>query len=130
MFICLDSAPELLSQPCVEKQVFAVDMVSHLSVMWSLPKSLSYARLCINSLSTLLGVLATQQRRDLMESVLPALVRICSAFPPLLEDCLQLLVLASNMFSATSADNHAFRNKVIQTFENILSKTVQSKAIF
>ena len=65
-----------------------------------------WCRLCINSLSTLLGVLATQQRRDLMESVLPALVRICSAFPPLLEDCLQLLVIASNMFSATSADNH------------------------
>lgn len=55
MHICLDFIPELLSQPSLEKQVFAVDLVSHLSVQYALPKSLSVARLAINTLSTLLA---------------------------------------------------------------------------
>ena len=41
MFICLDDSPELLSQPSIDKQVFAVDLISHLSVMWALPRYLS-----------------------------------------------------------------------------------------
>jgi integrator complex subunit 2 len=55
MHICLDFIPELLSQPSLEKQVFAMDLVSHLAVQYALPKSLSVARLAINTLSTLLG---------------------------------------------------------------------------
>lgn len=55
MHICLDFIPELLRQPSLEKQVFAVDLVSHLSVQYALPKSLSVARLAINTLSTLLS---------------------------------------------------------------------------
>ena len=55
MHICLDFAPELLSQPDVEKQAFAVDLVSHLCVQYALPKSYSIARLAVNTLSTLLS---------------------------------------------------------------------------
>lgn len=55
MHICLDFAPELLSQPDLEKQAFAVDLISHLSIQYALPKSYSVARLAINALSTLLS---------------------------------------------------------------------------
>jgi len=55
MHICLDFIPELLTQPDLEKQLFAVDLVSHLAIQYALPKSLSVARLAINTLSTLLG---------------------------------------------------------------------------
>ena len=55
MHICLDFAPELLSQPDLEKQAFAVDLISHLSIQYSLPKSYSVARLAVNALSTLLS---------------------------------------------------------------------------
>ena len=61
MHICLDFIPELLSQPDLEKQIFAVDLVSHLSIQYALPKSYSTARLAVNALSTLLsGKLITQ----------------------------------------------------------------------
>lgn len=53
MHICLDFIPELLSQPSLEKQVFAVDLVSHLSLHYALPKAMSVARLAVNTLSTL-----------------------------------------------------------------------------
>ena len=55
MHICLDFAPELLSQPDLEKQAFAVDLISHLSIQYALPKSYSVGRLAINALSTLLS---------------------------------------------------------------------------
>ena len=102
MFICLDTSPELLSQPSIRKQKFAVDLIAHLSVMWAMPKSLSYARLAVNSISTLLGVLADKERRDVIESSLPALVMISRAFPPLIEECLQLLSQAASMHSTGS----------------------------
>lgn len=54
MHICLDFIPELLSQANISKQVFAVDLVSHLSLQYALPKSMSIARLAINTLSTLI----------------------------------------------------------------------------
>lgn len=92
MHICLDFIPEFLSQPSLEKQVFAVDLVSHLAIQYALPKSLSVARLALNTLSTLLGVLPSVLRTQLFLPVLPALVRICEAFPPLVDDTVSLLM--------------------------------------
>lgn len=55
MHICLDFIPELLSMPEMEKQIFAIDLASHLALQYSLPRSLSVAKLCLNTLTTLLG---------------------------------------------------------------------------
>jgi len=91
MHICLDFAPELLSQPDVEKQAFAIDLISHLSVQYALPKSYSIARLAVNSLSTLISVLSSEERSSLFEPTLASMVRFCKAFPPLIEDVVGLL---------------------------------------
>ena len=90
MFICLATAPELLSQPSLDKQVFAVDLISHLSVVCAMPNSLSTARLAVNAVWTLLGVLPAREREQLLVPTLPALARMCRAFPPLIEDCIQV----------------------------------------
>ncbi|KAF6206701.1 hypothetical protein GE061_017937 [Apolygus lucorum] len=92
LHICLDFIPELLSQPVLEKQIFAVDLVSRLAVQYSLPKSMSVTRLAINTLSTLLSVLPRGARVELFSSTLDCLVKICEAFPPLVEDVLSLLL--------------------------------------
>jgi hypothetical protein len=55
-----------------------------------MPNSLSIARLALNCVWTLLGVLAAQEREVLLRPALPALVRICRAFPPLMEDTVQV----------------------------------------
>ena len=39
----------------VSLQAFAIDLVSHLSIQYALPKSYSTARLAVNTLSTLLS---------------------------------------------------------------------------
>lgn len=61
MHICLDFIPELLTQPCINKQVFAVQLLSHLSVQYALPKSMSVAHLALTTLSSLLGGLVQTQ---------------------------------------------------------------------
>lgn len=92
MHICMDFIPELLSQADIAKQVFAVDLVSHLSLQYALPKSMSIARLAINTLSTLITVLPAEFRIELFIPCLPALVRICEAFPLLVDDVVALLI--------------------------------------
>ncbi|XP_063236508.1 integrator complex subunit 2 [Bacillus rossius redtenbacheri] len=92
MHICLDFIPELLSQPQLDKQVFAVDLASHLALRYIVPKSLCVARLAVNTLSTLLQVLPCSSRALLFEPVLPSLARICRAFPPLVDDTVSLLM--------------------------------------
>ncbi|PNF24457.1 Integrator complex subunit 2 [Cryptotermes secundus] len=155
MHICLDFIPELLSQPSLEKQVFAMDLVSHLAVQYALPKSLSVARLAINTLSTLLGVLPSWSRQELFGPCLPALVRICEAFPPLVDDVISLLMqlgricmseasltarqdglVLSSMTGGNSdgkisaADNHTLCLKIQATFADILSRAVLKVKIY
>ncbi|XP_026287192.1 integrator complex subunit 2 [Frankliniella occidentalis] len=103
MHICLDFIPELLSQPDLQKQLFAVDLVSHLAVQYALPKSLSVARLAVNTLSTLLAVLPNNSRVKLYGRALPALVRICRAFPPLIEDVVSLLMQLGRVCMAVAS---------------------------
>ena len=69
-----------------------MDLISHLSVVCAMSNSLSTARLAVNAVYTLLGVLAGDQREQLLRPALPALVRISRAFPPLIEDCVQVIV--------------------------------------
>lgn len=92
MHICLDFIPELLSMPEMDKQIFAIDLSSHLSLQYAFPKSLSVAKLCINTLTTLLGILSSDTRVEMFRAVLPCIVRFAEAFPPLLDDCTQFLM--------------------------------------
>jgi len=160
MFICLNTAPELLSQPSLEKQVFAVDLISHLSVVCAMPNSLSIARLALNCVWTLLGVLAAKEREELIRPSLPALARICRAFPPLMEDTVQLLVQAARMWlSSRSVSGYSaprlcttgtlltsrqdvrevvgdlpgessLAEEIVATFETILGETIFAKRVF
>ncbi|XP_063376210.1 integrator complex subunit 2 [Cydia fagiglandana] len=113
MHICLDFIPELLSQASLEKQIFAVDLVSHLSIQYALPKAMSIARLCINTLSTLLSVLPSDLRLELFQPVLKSLVRICTAFPSLLEDITSLLLQLGRICESQASLGHCWNDTQI-----------------
>ncbi|XP_060079254.1 integrator complex subunit 2-like [Ylistrum balloti] len=91
MHICLDFVPELLSQPQIEKQIFAIKLTSHLCCHYALPKSLSVAKLVMNVMFTMIEVLDGQYRAKFLVETVPCLVRVCQAFPPLCEDATTLL---------------------------------------
>lgn len=53
--IGLNWIPELLQLPDLEKQLFAIDLTSHLALQNAMPSTLSISRLGINTLATLLS---------------------------------------------------------------------------
>ncbi|ELT98571.1 hypothetical protein CAPTEDRAFT_226349 [Capitella teleta] len=119
MHICMDFISELLSQPHTQKRVFAIELVSYLSVQYALPKSLGIARLAVNVMSTLIRVLPSKERADFFTATVPAVARIARAFPPLCDDIVSLLLqigqicrshLASfnNSCSSLDVDNSGF----------------------
>lgn len=63
MHICLDYIPELLAQPQIEKQVFAIQLISHLSVQYALPKSLNSARIAVNFMNQMVSGKSTSGYR-------------------------------------------------------------------
>lgn len=134
MHICLDWIPELLSQPELENQIFAVDFTSHLAVQYTLPKALGIARLAINTLATLIGVLPATDRVSLFMPVLPALTRICSAFPPLAEGATDLLLQLGKVSSAQAAlgDKAAkvLCQEVNKTFSTLLQKAILQSNVY
>ncbi|XP_063992438.1 integrator complex subunit 2 isoform X2 [Diachasmimorpha longicaudata] len=134
MHICLDWIPELLSQPEPEKQVFAVDLASHLAVQYALPKALSVARLAINTLITLLGVLPATDRIVLFMPALSPLKRICLAFPPLAEDTTGLLLQLGRVSSAQAAlgDKSAemLCQEVNSTFASVIQNSILQPKIY
>ncbi|KAJ8957873.1 hypothetical protein NQ318_001869 [Aromia moschata] len=94
MHICLDFLQELMQQPSLTKQIFGVQLLSHVSLQYALPKSLN-----------LRFERGTKVR--LFRPVLPALVRISEAFPPLIDDIVNLLVqLARVCESQASLASH------------------------
>lgn len=86
MHICLDFIPELLSQPDLSRQVFVIELTSHLCEKYAITKSLNVAKLCFNVAFTLLQLLPSDKRAIFYTPVLPALLRICKVFPILHED--------------------------------------------
>ncbi|XP_060533051.1 probable ATP-dependent RNA helicase DHX34 isoform X3 [Cylas formicarius] len=107
MHICLDFLQELMQQPSLKKQIFAVQLLSHLSVQYALPKSLNLCVTALNLLYALLGGISSAQRVKLFKPVLPALVKIGEAFPPLIEDIVNLLMqLARVCESQASLASH------------------------
>lgn len=86
MHICLDFIPELLSQPDISKQVFVIELTSHLCEKYAITKSLNVSKLCFNVAYTLLQLLPTVRRALFFIPVLPALLRICKVFPILRDD--------------------------------------------
>lgn len=156
MHICLDFIPELLSMPEMDKQVFAIDLSSHLSLQYAFPKSLSVAKLCINTLTTLLGILSSDTRIEMFRAVLPCIVRFAEAFPPLLDDCTQFLMqlgriaesqavlgrktesMPAVIFNRIKLDEHAAKTKnaeklveeVRETFAKVCEDAVLKPRIF
>ncbi|XP_014216742.1 integrator complex subunit 2 [Copidosoma floridanum] len=132
--ICLDWIPELLAQPELEKQVFAVDLASHLAIQYALPKALIVCRLAINTLGTLLGALPAKDRVELFMPILPALTRISFVFPPLVEGIIDLLLQLGRVSNAQAAlgDRSAelLCQEVNSTFASLLQKAVLQSNIY
>lgn len=148
MHICLDFLQELMQQPNLNKQIFGIQLLSHISLQYALPKSLNLCVMALNLLCALLGGVSSTQRIKLFKPVLPALVRISEAFPPLTDDIVNLLMQLSRVCESQASlashfDAHLGKGLEIasqeskelceltqQTFSEILDKSVLQSKIY
>ncbi|XP_072099646.1 integrator complex subunit 2 isoform X1 [Mobula birostris] len=117
--ICLDFIPELLAQPQLEKQIFAIQLLSHLCIQYALPKSLSVARLSINVMGTILTVLTQAKRFAFFMPTLPCLVSFCRAFPPLCDDVTSLLIQTGQVCASHVATQAQDIDPIITRLKNL-----------
>lgn len=118
MHICIDFLAEILNIPEMIKQVFTIDLTSHLALKYAIPKGLSTSKLCLNTFSTLIGLLTTDIRIEMFSFMLPSIPRFANAFPVLTDECINILMqlgkilytqyaLGRNSFSVPSLALHS-----------------------
>ncbi|XP_021962074.1 integrator complex subunit 2 isoform X2 [Folsomia candida] len=115
MHICLDFIPELLSQPEMEKQVFAAQLISYLSMQYALPKSFSIARIAVTTMNGMASGLMSEERAEFFIPALSALERLCVTFPPLVDDIVALLM---HLGKICTAQNAVERNRMSRIVRN------------
>ncbi|XP_074636420.1 integrator complex subunit 2-like isoform X2 [Acropora palmata] len=103
MHICLDFICELVNQPQLEKQVFAIQLASYLCLQFPLPKAMGVARYILSRLSSLLATLPFSKRAAFFTPTLPTLVRFCRAFPPLCDEATGFLLELGRVASSHAA---------------------------
>lgn len=130
MHICLDFIPELIAQPELEKQIFAIQLLSHLCSQYALPKSLSMARLAINVMGTLLTVLTQAKRYIFFMPTLPCLVSFCQAFPPLYEDTMSLLIQVGQVCASNVATQTRDVDPIIARLQQLKEKPKELTSTF
>ncbi|XP_075049830.1 integrator complex subunit 2-like [Mixophyes fleayi] len=126
MHICLDFIPELIAQPELEKQIFAIQLLSHLCIQYALPKSLSMARLAINVMGTLLTVLTQAKRYIFFMPTLLCLVSFCQVFPPLYEDIMSLLIQIGQVCASNVATQTRDVDPIITRLQQLKEKELAS----
>jgi integrator complex subunit 2 len=92
MHICRSFLLELLKQPQLSKQLFAVHLASHLSVRYPLMETMEVGQICFSHLISLFVSKPKQIRQEVALSILPAVCRFCRAFPMLCEKVAHLLL--------------------------------------
>ncbi|XP_030378999.1 integrator complex subunit 2 [Scaptodrosophila lebanonensis] len=92
MHICIDFVHEFLNVTEMDKQIFTIELTSHLVLNYSIPKSLGVSKFCINVIQTTLSLLTSSAKCKFLRNVLPAIVRFAETFPILADDCVNILM--------------------------------------
>ncbi|TPP64094.1 hypothetical protein FGIG_05812 [Fasciola gigantica] len=94
LHICLDSVVNVFRlSGDYAKMIFCLDLVSHLSLHYNIQSALERAAFMIDSFYHILtAVVSTDERPDLFQACLPALVRLGEAFPSLAPVIVRLIL--------------------------------------
>lgn len=92
MHICIDFVHEFLNVTEMDKQIFTIELTSHLVLNYSIPKSLGVSKFCLNVIQTTLALLTASAKCKFLRNVLPAMVRFVETFPILADDCVNILM--------------------------------------
>ncbi|XP_012161809.1 integrator complex subunit 2 [Ceratitis capitata] len=150
MHICIDFLHEFLNMPEMDKQIFTIDLASHLVLKYAIPKSLSVSKFCINTVQSSLSLLSSNAKCKFLSNILPALIRFAEAFPILVDDCINILMLTGRSFHSqgtlgisptqmqlTSStkrncfkDNQQYISMIEEAFETLIKKIVNKVELY
>uniref|UniRef100_A0A1A9W910 Integrator complex subunit 2 n=1 Tax=Glossina brevipalpis TaxID=37001 RepID=A0A1A9W910_9MUSC len=150
MHICIDFLHEFLSMPEMDKQVFTIDLTSHLVLKYAIPKSLSVSKFCINTIQSALSLLSTEAKCKYLSHVLPALIRFAEAFPILTDDCINILMLTGRSLYSQSTlginstqmqltarsrhkcfkETHRYIAMIEEAFESLITKIINKVELY
>ncbi len=102
MHICIDFIPEMLVQPALDKQIFAIQLAGHLSSRYSIPKMLAAARRVLGKMHDLAHS-DTTRISEFFRPTRQSLVLMCSAFPMLAQSVIELLLKLQSIHRAALA---------------------------
>ncbi|KAH8304646.1 hypothetical protein KR018_010344 [Drosophila ironensis] len=103
MHICIDFVHEFLNVTEMDKQIFTIELTSHLVLNYSIPKSLGVSKFCLNVIQTTLSLLVTSAKCKFLRNVLPAMVRFVQTFPILADDCVNILMTTGRSLHSQSS---------------------------
>ncbi|XP_017062881.1 integrator complex subunit 2 [Drosophila eugracilis] len=103
MHICIDFVHEFLNVTEMDKQIFTIELTSHLVLNYSIPKSLGVSKFCLNVIQTTLSLLTASTKCKFLRSVLPAIVRFVQTFPILADDCVNILMTTGRSLHSQSS---------------------------
>lgn len=103
MHICIDFVHEFLNVTEMEKQIFTIDLTSHLVLNYSIPKSLGVSKFCLNVIQTTLSMLTASTKCRFLRNVMPAMVRFVETFPILADDCVNILMTTGRILHSQSS---------------------------
>ncbi|KAH8244096.1 hypothetical protein KR038_003547 [Drosophila bunnanda] len=103
MHICIDFVHEFLNVTEMDKQIFTIELTSHLVLNYSIPKSLGVSKFCLNVIQTTLSLLTASTKCKFLRNVLPAMVRFVETFPILADDCVNILMTTGRSLHSQSS---------------------------
>ncbi|KAK3730826.1 hypothetical protein QZH41_009941 [Actinostola sp. cb2023] len=122
MHICLAFIAELVNQPQIEKQLFAIQLASYLAPKYPLPKAMGVAKYIFSRLTSLLAALPSNKLTPFFIPALPTIVRFCQAFPPLFGDATVFLVQLGKVAASNVKDSGT---STVGTYNSLLSQLTQ-----
>ncbi|XP_037934107.1 integrator complex subunit 2-like [Teleopsis dalmanni] len=148
MHICTDYLLDLHNIPEMNKQIFMIELTSHLVLKYSIPKCLSVSKFCLNVVQTSISLLSTSAKFVYLNSVLPSLVRFVEAFPLLIDDCINILMITGKNLSSQSSlglcsvqmltksnikcfkESQKYVDLIDKAFETIVTKIVNRSQLY
>ena len=88
--VCLDWLPELLSQPQLGKQLFAIHVAAHLARRYPMPRSLDVAQRVLARLRQQPGIL--RDPPSFIDEAVQSVEIICRAFPLICEEAVMVAI--------------------------------------
>eukprot|EP01102_Stenamoeba_stenopodia_P007644 TRINITY_DN2154_c0_g1_i1.p1 TRINITY_DN2154_c0_g1~~TRINITY_DN2154_c0_g1_i1.p1 ORF type:complete len:435 (+),score=105.99 TRINITY_DN2154_c0_g1_i1:63-1367(+) len=126
MHICLEFIPELISLPQPEKKLFGIHLAANLMEKYPIPRSLGVARSTLAQLRSCKNL--SSNGSHFLTKALSSLTKVCTAFPFLIEEIVELLLEVtpneSSIAGQSSEKLTSLSNEIVNVYQTLIRQVV------